>query len=139
MTGLRGLRVLIVEDEALIAMMAEDMLDGLGCAVAGVATSVGEAHAAIERDDFDAAMLDVNLNGDTSMGVASALKASGRRFLFTTGYGSNGVSAEHADVPVLAKPYAIADLERALAAFANARSQAAGTSSITSISDSNLG
>lgn len=116
MTALAGLRVLIVEDEALIAMMAEDMLESLGCTIVAIAASVRDAMAAIGAHAFDVAILDVNLNGERSMRVASGLKAAERRFVFTTGYGSDGVDAEHGDVPVLTKPYALADLEAALAA-----------------------
>ena len=138
MTVLTGLRVLIVEDEALIAMMAEDMVESVGCIVAGIAATIAEALAAVATLAFDVAMLDVNLNGDTSMAVATALKARRTPFLFTTGYGIGGIEAEHHDMPVLTKPYAILDLESALRTCA-AVCQAAGTSSTTSITDSNRG
>ena len=135
MTAL-GLRVLLVEDEALIAMMAEDMLEGLGCMAVVTAGSVGEALAALDCHAFDVAMLDVNLNGERSWAVADASRAKGLPYLFTTGYGADGVAPEHGAAPVLAKPYVLADLERALVACV---AQRAGTSSITSITDSNLG
>lgn len=115
-----GLRVLIVEDEALIAMMAEDMLDLAGHTVTRIAATLPDALAACDDGDFDVAMLDVNLNGDDSMPVAAALKARGVPFVFTTGYGSGGVSDGHNDAPVLAKPYGAAELEAALAACARA-------------------
>jgi CheY-like chemotaxis protein len=135
---LNGLRVLIVEDEALIAMMAEDMIDGLGCVVAGLAATVGDAQVALAKLDFDVAVLDVNLNGVTSMGLATELKQRGRPFAFTTGYGAEGIDAEHRDMPVLTKPYSIADLESALRTCAS-KCQVAGTSSTTSSTDSNRG
>lgn len=114
MSQLNGLRVLIVEDEALIAMMAEDMIDSLGCTVAGLAATIDDAHEALDTVQFDIAVLDVNLNGATSMGLATALKQRGTPFAFTTGYGAHGIDAEHLDMPVLTKPYSLVDLEAAL-------------------------
>jgi CheY-like chemotaxis protein len=130
------LRMLLVEDEALIAMMAEDMIDGLGHRVVRTATTLADALAACAENGFDAALLDVNLNGDTSMEVATALKARGCPFAFTTGYGAGGVDPAHSDCPVLTKPYALGELEILLTGFV---AQFAGTSSITSSVDSNRG
>jgi CheY-like chemotaxis protein len=120
MSGISGLRVLLVEDEALIAMMAEDMLDAMGCTNVTVASNVTEALAALENGAlFDVAMLDVNLNGERSMPVADRARARGVPYVFTTGYGADGVDAAHADAPVLAKPYVLADLEATLARCAS--------------------
>lgn len=130
------LKVLLVEDEALIAMMAQDMIEGLGHEVVHIASTLKDALDANGTCEFDCALLDVNLNGDSSMPVAVALKARGRPFAFTTGYGAGGVDGEHHDVPILSKPYALVELEKTLAAFA---AQAAGTSSTTSSVDSNRG
>jgi CheY-like chemotaxis protein len=115
MNGVAGLRILLVEDEALIAMMAEDMLESIGCAPVTVAPSVADALAALETGPFDVAMLDVNLNGERSMAVANRVRALGIPYIFTTGYGAGGVEPAHADAPVLAKPYVLADLEAMLA------------------------
>ncbi len=131
-----GLRLMIVEDEALIAMMAEDMIEGLGHRVVRICPSLKDALEACQEGGFDAALLDVNLNGDSSMPVAAALKARSCPFAFTTGYGSNGVDDAHRDMPVLTKPYALGDLEAMLGALAD---QLAGTSSMTSSVDSNRG
>jgi CheY-like chemotaxis protein len=130
------LRMLLVEDEALIAMMAEDMIDGLGHSVVRTAATLADALAACADAVFDAALLDVNLNGDTSMEVAAELKARGCPFAFTTGYGAGGVDPAHSDCPVLTKPYALAELESLLRGFA---AQLAGTSSMTSSVDSKRG
>ncbi|WP_293883728.1 response regulator [Sphingomonas sp.] len=138
MSKLNGLRVLIVEDEALIAMMAEDMVDSLGCVVAGLAASVKDAQQALDQVIFDVAILDVNLNGSNSMGLAATLKQRRTPFAFTTGYGAHGIDSVHHDMPVLTKPYSIADLEMALLQCAD-RCQVAGTSSTTSMTDSNRG
>jgi len=110
-----GLRVLLVEDEALIAMMAEDMLESMGCTAVTLASSVAEAMAALDGGSFDIAMLDVNLNGERSMVIADRIREIGMPYLFTTGYGKDGVDPVHADAPVLAKPYAFGDLESTLA------------------------
>jgi CheY-like chemotaxis protein len=130
------LRLLVVEDEALIAMMAEDLIETLGHRVVTTAASLAEGHAACANGGFDAAMLDVNLNGDTSMSLATELTSRGCPFVFTTGYGASGIDAEHADKPVLTKPYAMAELEAVLERFV---AQLAGTSSMTSSVDSNRG
>lgn len=129
MSDVTGLRVLVVEDEAMIAMLAEDMLEIAGCRLAGTAATLAEGLAAAARDDFDIAMLDVNLDGENSGPIADALHARGKPFIFTTGYGSDGVPDRHAGRPVCPKPYVLADLQASLL-------QAAGTSSSTSTSDS---
>ena len=130
------LRLLLVEDEALIAMMAEDLIEVLGHEVAFTAATLGEALAACDGHAFDAALLDVNLNGESSMALAASLKSRGCPFAFTTGYGAGGIESAHADRPVLTKPYALAELEAVLTGFVV---QLAGTSSITSSVDSKRG
>ena len=113
---LSGLRVLIVEDEALVAMMAEDMLSDLGCVVVDVAGTVSQG-LAIAGDDsrqVDTAVLDVNLGGETVYPVAEALKARGVPFIFATGYAPSSISRSFAHVPVLAKPYRLDALEERL-------------------------
>jgi CheY-like chemotaxis protein len=114
--SLAGIRVLLVEDEAIIAMTAEDMLEELGCATAAVASSLPDAMAAAARRDFDIALLDINLNGVESLPVAAMLKAAGLPFVFTTGYGATGRDAEYDDVPLVTKPYQMGDLAKAIVA-----------------------
>jgi CheY-like chemotaxis protein len=111
--GLEGARILLVEDEPIIAMTAEDMLADLGCIVSKTAGTLGEALSAAAEGGYEAVMLDINLNGEVSLPVAALLKGLGRPFVFTTGYGSSGAS-EHADVPLVTKPYQMADLAEAL-------------------------
>ena len=110
----RRIRVLLVEDEPIIAMTAEDMLDALGCRVVASAATLEEALAAGANGDFDVAMLDINLNGVTSLPVADMLEAAGKPFIFTTGYGADGCG-RHRDVPLVTKPYRLVDLDDALA------------------------
>ena len=102
-----GRRVLLVEDEAIIAMTAEDMLADLGLEVAGSAATLEDAVAQAGTLAIDAAVLDINLNGKLSMPVAERLRARGVPFAFATGYGSAGpmIDRRFADVPVIAKPY----------------------------------
>lgn len=114
MTRLAGLRVLLVEDEPIIAMTAEDMLESLGCRVVGTVATLGDAMAAAARGGFEVAMLDINLNGTASLPVADALKRAETPFIFTTGYDSSA-AAPHRDVPLVTKPYRTADLAEALA------------------------
>lgn len=111
---LESVRVLLVEDEAIIAMTAEDMLEELGCTVAATASNLADALDAAEAAGFDVALLDINLNGQQSLPVAARLKETGTPFVFTTGYGAAGCGADYADVPLVTKPYQIGDLEGAI-------------------------
>ncbi|SDB15918.1 response regulator [Belnapia rosea] len=114
MTRLNGRRVLVVEDEALVAMLVEDALLDAGALVLGPVATVAEALALLERDMPDVAVLDLNLAGETSTPVADALAARGVPFVVATGYGADGLPPGHAEVPVLAKPYDPDDLTTAL-------------------------
>lgn len=109
-----GTRVLIVEDETIIAMTAEDMIEDLGCTVAATAGTLAQALDQVEAGGFDVAMLDINLNGELSLPVAERLRAAGTPFLFTTGYGSTGPGTAFTDAEVVRKPYRAADLAAAL-------------------------
>lgn len=87
---MKSLRVLVVEDEGLVAMMLEDLIEDLGCQLAASLASVGEALAWIEAGgEADAALLDVNLGGEQVFPVAEALAARGVPFAFATGYGES--------------------------------------------------
>lgn len=102
---LAGRRVLIVEDEMLVLMMIEDMLEDFGCTSVTTAATVERALDLIGSHDFDAAMLDMNLNGDRTHAVADALAAKGVRFLFATGYAGPDMRDGYGDHPILTKPY----------------------------------
>ena len=114
-----GLRVLVIEDEAVIAMTAEDMIEQLGHEIAGQAATLAEALEQVHRCDFDLALLDINLNGTMSTPVAHALRDAGKIFIITTGYGTNGPQGEFDGVMVVAKPYTIATLEKAIMSAVN--------------------
>lgn len=112
---LKGARALIVEDEAIIAMTAEDMLEELGCVTVASVSTLAEALAAAGRGGFDFALLDVNLNGAESLPVAALLKQAGVPFIFTTGYGAVVRGKDYSDVPLVTKPYRTRDLAAAIA------------------------
>jgi DNA-binding response OmpR family regulator len=106
---LQGMRILVVEDEALISMLLEDGLNDAGAEVIGPAASVEEALGLIEGAHLDgglsAAVLDINLIGQTVIPVADRLAALGVPFLFTTGYTGEGRRGLHEAAPTLVKPF----------------------------------
>lgn len=115
MADLRGRSILVVEDEALVAMLLEDALLDAGCTVLGPATSVGQALALLRGARPAAAVLDLNLSGETSEPVADALVALGVPFIVVTGYGAEGLPINHRNALVLAKPYNPTELTNTLA------------------------
>ena len=106
------LRVFIVEDETIVAMLIEEFVLDLGWEVAGVAASVEAALSALDGADVDMVILDVNLQGTKSFPVAEFLKARGLPFVFATAYGRPGLEGKFEDVPLVRKPYGQADLAR---------------------------
>ena len=114
MTALSSLKVLVVEDEALVSMLVEDMLTDLGCSIVGPAAEIEEALRLAGSADIDAALLDVNLGGRPIFPVADALKARGVPFAFASGYGEAGLTEDHRGATVLQKPFREADLRRVL-------------------------
>jgi CheY-like chemotaxis protein len=112
---LAGRRVLVVEDEMIVAWLLEDMLTELGCVVIGPAGSVKQAVAMIDAQAIDAALLDVNLDGEMSYPVADALVVRGVPFVFSTGYDKDRLLDGYRTFPVLQKPYHQSELSDALA------------------------
>lgn len=104
------MRVLVVEDEVIVAMTLEDMLVDLGCSVVGPATRLEEALSLAASADFDAALLDVNLGEQRSDPVADLLRQRGIPFGYITGYGSAAVDPSRGPQPVLTKPCTAASL-----------------------------
>ena len=94
-------RILIVEDETVIAMMIEDFLTELGWDVAGLAGGTEQALAMARDGKVDAALLDVNLNGQDTFAVADILSKRHIPFVFATGYGTDGVAERFKGVPTL--------------------------------------
>ena len=107
---LSGRHVLVVEDEMMILMIIEDMLADLGCESVTAAATVDQALALIDAQVFDAAMLDMNLNGNKSHAVADALVARGVPFVFSTGCSGLDMSDVYGDRPVLKKPFPYEEL-----------------------------
>ena len=101
---LSGQRLLVVEDEMLVLMNVEDMLANLGCESVTAAATVDQAMALIEAQVFDAAVLDMNLNGTKSFPVADKLAALGVPFFFSTGYSARDMRDGYRDRPLLKKP-----------------------------------
>jgi CheY-like chemotaxis protein len=111
---LNGLHVLVVEDEAAISLLLEDMLLDFGCEVVGPAARLSAALDAVTKEHIDIAILDVNLAGEPIYPVAEALEARSIPFVFSTGYGSQGIKDAYRDRPVLQKPFAQHDLKQKL-------------------------
>jgi len=111
---LAGLRVLVIEDESMVAMLLEDTLAEIGCEVIGVASRFDDAVAKARLLSFDIAILDVNLNGRNTFSIADWLAEQGVSFVIATGYGSTGLPASLQTAPILQKPYRQRDLVRAL-------------------------
>lgn len=107
---LSGRSILVVEDEMLVLLNVEDMLANLGCTAVSAAANADQALALIDAQAFDAAMVDVNLDGRKSYLVADALAARGVPFVFSTGYSGESLDDGYRDRPVLGKPYREADL-----------------------------
>lgn len=108
------LKALIVEDEALVAMLIEDILCDLNYEIAGVAGRLEQALKLVETLTFDFAVVDLNLNGVRTYPVAEALAARGAPFLFVTGYGVAGVDEAWKSRPILQKPFEAYELDAAI-------------------------
>jgi two-component SAPR family response regulator len=113
---LKGLGVIVVEDETLVAILLEDMLTELGCAVLGTAQRVAKAVDLVRKTTPDAAVLDVNIAGEEVYPVAEALAARDIPFVFATGYGIRGLDDSWRDRPIVQKPFQVEQLARALLA-----------------------
>jgi CheY-like chemotaxis protein len=110
-------RVLVVEDEVMIRLLLEDMLADLGYGVAASAGGLDEAITLARESDFDLAILDINLNGDSVYPVADVLMERGVPFAFSTGYGERGLPDAYRDRPTLQKPFQLENLEHVLTAM----------------------
>jgi CheY-like chemotaxis protein len=109
-----GHRVLLVEDEMMVALLLEGELTALGHEVIGPVGRVQQALAIAQHDSLDVALLDVNVNGAEVYPVADALAARGIPYIFVTGYGNRGLRAQYRDRPTLQKPFEVEDLLEAI-------------------------
>lgn len=108
-------RVLIVEDEPLLAMNIEDMLTELGHLVVATATRVDKALTFAESSEFNFAVLDINLAGSNTFQVAAILRKRGIPFIFTSGYGADGLIDGYRGAHLLTKPFGPSELEHMIA------------------------
>ena len=104
--ALQGCRVLIIEDESLVAMLLETILEDMGCVVVGPESNVDDGLAAATSEaSLDAALLDVNVAGREVFPVAEALRARGVPFVFSTGYGEGGLPEHWRGNPTIQTPF----------------------------------
>lgn len=117
--ALSGRRILVVEDESLVAMLLETILEDMGCTPVGPASNVDEGLAMATDEQLDAALLDVNVAGRHVFPVAEALKARGVPFIFSTGYGEGGLPDEWRGHATVQKPFTEAAIRQALMKMLN--------------------
>jgi CheY-like chemotaxis protein len=110
-------RVLLVEDEPLVAMLIETALQQEGCIVLGPLERLAPALEAARSDVIDAAILDMDLAGENTRPVADALEARGIPFVFLTGYGADGLPPDKPHWRALGKPFRLDALLGTLAAL----------------------
>ena len=113
-----GRRVLVVEDESMIRMLLEGMLADIGYTMTAEAGALNEAMALAKQEEFDVAILDVNLHNEPITPVAEILTQRGLPFVFATGADLRGVPQAYRSHPTLQKPFRVEALERALQAVA---------------------
>jgi CheY-like chemotaxis protein len=109
-----GFRILVVEDEMIVVWILEDMLTELGCTIVGPVSRVNRALTVMEVEAFDAALLDINLNGEKSYPIANALAAKGTPFAFSSGYNKDTLPAKYQVFPMLQKPFNLSSLSAML-------------------------
>lgn len=109
-----SLKVLVVEDEMMIAMMIEDILAELGHEVAGVAMRLPQALELAKGIEADVAILDINLDGRKSFPAAQVLRDRGIKIIFASGYGSPGLEAPFTNDVIIKKPFETSDIRSAI-------------------------
>lgn len=114
-----GKRIMVVEDETLVAMVVSEHLSDMGFAVVGPFSSLSQAMAAAKHNNFDAAVLDVNLGGEPVYPLADVLREAGKPFVFVTGYGAAALEGRFETVPILQKPIDGQALQRVLLGSTN--------------------
>ena len=122
--ALEGYRILVIEDDFLVAEVLIDILTDAGAEIVGPFGWVDEGVGAVKANDdtFDCAVLDINLHGFKSYPIADALKARDIPFVFTTGYSGEALPDAYRSVPRYEKPF---DPERLITALAAAKRQTA--------------
>ena len=120
---LHGLRVLLVEDERLVAMLIEEFIRELGCELACSANRIVKAIKCLETTSIDAAILDLNVAGVSTLALAEMLDQRGIPLVFASGYGAQGVDGRWRTRPVLQKPFTAGELCLALLAALDEKKQ----------------
>ena len=103
--GLAGRRVLIVEDEAMISALIEIILSEAGCSIVGPVATLERALEIIERESFDAALLDVHVNGHEIYAVADVLLSRGIPIVLVSGFAQKQLPLRYRHCPYIAKPF----------------------------------
>jgi CheY-like chemotaxis protein len=112
---LSGCKILVVEDEYLVASLIQDVLESAGCTVHGPVARLPEAIEVAEKTACDAAVLDVNLSGQLVFGVAEILERRQIPYVFVTGYGLGVLPPRHHGCPALHKPFRNEELLKTVA------------------------
>jgi DNA-binding response OmpR family regulator len=112
--GREGCRVLVVEDEAMVSILIEDMLGELGHKVVATATRLENALDLARDSEVDLAILDINLGGKSSHSVADLLRNRRVPFIFASGYGVSALPGNHSGTPIVQKPFQIEELGDAI-------------------------
>jgi DNA-binding response OmpR family regulator len=116
-SGLAGRRVLVVEDEVLVAMLVETALQDENCIIVGPCGTLPEAVEAARTETLDLAVLDINLAGNLVFPAAEVLAARGVPFLLLSGYGEVALPSDRRHWPICAKPFSLHDLVSRLSAL----------------------
>jgi CheY-like chemotaxis protein len=115
-TGEPKHRILVVDDEAMVSMLLEDMVLDCGCEVIGPVARFDRALEFAREGEFDVAVLDLNLGGTLSYPIAEVIRGRGIPLIFATGYGTGGLRDTFRDCPTLQKPFSQSDFAQAVTA-----------------------
>jgi CheY-like chemotaxis protein len=109
-------RILVVEDEAMVSMLLEDIVVDCGSEILGPVARSDEALTLAQAAEYDVAVLDLNLHGTLSYPIAEVIRGRGIPIIFATGYGAAGLRDSFRDCPTLQKPFSQSDFAQAIAA-----------------------
>lgn len=129
--NLAGCRVLIVEDDPMVAMLVETALEDTQCSIMGPFGDLAGALAAADREVPDLAVLDINLGGEMVFPLAELLGARGVPFMLLSGYGDTGLPADKPNWPICAKPFKLDELVLALGRLLEEHRSGVGHSGVT--------
>lgn len=127
-SALKNARVLILEDEWMIATHMVELLEDYGCKVVGPANRIAKALELVSAEAIDGALLDLNVAGETAYGVAQALRDRGVPFTFVTGYSSGLINEDYRDRASIQKPINATKFRQALESMLSAAEDARKTS-----------